>query len=110
LSSKPDPDPNPELNPKPDPDPKIIISGPQHCHKRLEAVAGADNPYSLIAIFGRGHLAIKADSAVYVTRCVPVEVIQRSHRNCTEEIPALHNGIEIFLDPISYVITSEDHQ
>jgi hypothetical protein len=27
---------------------------------RLEAVAGPDNPYSLIYIFGRGHLAIKA--------------------------------------------------
>ncbi len=25
---------------------------------RLEAVAGADNPYSLISTFGRGHLAI----------------------------------------------------
>jgi hypothetical protein len=26
-------------------------------HTRLEAIAGADNPYSLITIFGRGHLA-----------------------------------------------------
>jgi hypothetical protein len=25
----------------------------------LEAVAGADNPYSLIAIYGRGHLIIQ---------------------------------------------------
>jgi hypothetical protein len=33
-------------------------------HTRLEAVAGAD-PYSLIAKFGRGHLAIKADGAIY---------------------------------------------
>ncbi len=32
---------------------------------RLEAIAGADNPYSLISIFGRGHLAIKAGGAVY---------------------------------------------
>ncbi len=41
---------------------------------RLEAVAGADNPYSLISIFGRGHLAIKAGEAMYVTKCLPVEV------------------------------------
>jgi hypothetical protein len=54
---------------------------------RLEAVAGADNPYSLISIFGRGHLAIKAGGAVYMTRCSPVEVIPRIHSNCTEEIP-----------------------
>jgi hypothetical protein len=33
-------------------------------HTRLEAIAGADNPYSLIIIFGRGHLAIKAGGAV----------------------------------------------
>ncbi len=32
---------------------------------RLEAIAGADNPYSLISTFGRGHLAIKAGGAVY---------------------------------------------
>ena len=31
---------------------------------RLEAIAGADNPYSLISIFGRGHLTIKAGGAV----------------------------------------------
>jgi hypothetical protein len=31
-------------------------------------------------------------------------VVTRSHRNCTEEIPALLNRIEIFVDPISCVI------
>jgi hypothetical protein len=73
---------------------------------RLEAVAGTDNPHSLIAIFGRGHLAIKAGRAVYVMRCALVEVVPRSHRNCTKKIPALLNGTEIFVDPISYIITS----
>jgi hypothetical protein len=41
-----------------------------HLEERLptltEAVAGAHKPYSLIAIFGRGHLVIKAGGAVYV--------------------------------------------
>ncbi len=37
-------------------------------HTRLEAVAGADIPCSLITIFGGDHLAIKAGGAVYVTR------------------------------------------
>ncbi len=77
---------------------------------RLEAVAGADNPYSLISIFGRGHLSIKAGGAVYVTRCSPVEVIPRIHSNCTEEIPITINGqrsmIDAFMDPTSYVIRS----
>ncbi len=69
---------------------------------------GADNPHSLIAIFGRGHLAIKADGSVCVTRCAPVEVVPWSHRNCTEELPALLNRTEIFVDPISYITTSAD--
>jgi hypothetical protein len=73
---------------------------------RLEAAAGADNSYSLISIFGRGHLAIKAGGAVYVTRCSPVEKIPRTHSNCTEEIPITINGTDAFVDPISYVIKS----
>jgi hypothetical protein len=73
---------------------------------RLEAVAGADNPYSLISIFGQGHLAIKAGGAVYVTRCSPVQVIPRTHSNCTEEIPVSVNGTDAFVNPISYVIKS----
>jgi hypothetical protein len=72
----------------------------------LEVIAGADNPYSLITIFRRGHLAIKADGAVYVIQCAPVEVLPWSHKNCTEEIPVTVNGTEAFVDPISYVIKS----
>ncbi len=30
----------------------------------------------------------------------------RSHRNYPEEIPALMNRTKIFVDPISYIITS----
>jgi hypothetical protein len=73
---------------------------------RLKAIAGADNLYSLITIFGRVHLAIKSGGAMYVTRCSPVEVITCSHRNCTEEIPVVMNRTEMFMDPISYVIKS----
>jgi hypothetical protein len=66
----------------------------------------ADNPYSLKAIYRRRNLAVKADKAVYVTRCASVGVVPPSNKNCTEEIPVLHNGTEIFVDPISYVIKS----
>jgi hypothetical protein len=83
----------------------ICVNRREIAHTRLEAIAGADNPYSLI-IFGRGHLAIKAGGAVYVTRCSPVEVLPRSHKNCTEEIPVTVNGTDAFVDPISYVIKS----
>jgi hypothetical protein len=84
----------------------ICVNRREIANTRLEAIAGADNPYSLITIFGRGHLAIKAGGAVYVTRCSLVEVIPRSHRNCTEEITVTVNGTDAFVDPISYVIKS----
>ncbi len=84
----------------------ICVNRREIAHTRIEAIAGVDNPYSLITIFGRGHLAIKAGGAVYVTRCSPVEVLPRSHRNCTEEIPVTVNGTDAFMDPISYVIKS----
>ncbi len=84
----------------------ICVNRREIAHTRLEAITGADNPYSLITVFGRGHLAIKAGGAVYVTRCAPVEVLPQSHRNCTEEIPVTINGTEAFVDPFSYVIKS----
>ncbi len=74
---------------------------------RLDAVAGTDNPYSLIALFSRGHPAIKARVAVYVTRCSQDKVVSRSHKNCTEEILALLNGNKIFCGPISSVAEPE---
>jgi hypothetical protein len=79
----------------------ICMNRREIAHTRLEAIAGADNPYSLITIFGRGHLAIKAGDVVYMTRCSPVEVLPRSHKNCTEEIPVTVNGMDAFVDPIS---------
>jgi hypothetical protein len=66
----------------------------------LEAVGGKPIQHYTYNIL-KGDLAIKADGAVYkyVTRCAPVEVIPRSHSNCTEEISVLNNKTEIFVDP-----------
>jgi hypothetical protein len=75
----------------------ICVNRREIAHTRLEAITGADNPYSLITIFGRGHLAIKAGGVIYVTS---------SHKNCTEEILVMLNGTEVFIDPRSYVIKS----
>jgi hypothetical protein len=73
---------------------------------RLESIAGCDNPYSLIQVFGRGHLASKAGATVYVTHCRPVSVTPRAVVNRTAEIPASYNGSDVYIDPISYVIKS----
>ncbi len=82
----------------------ICVNRHEIAHTKLEAIAGADNPYSLITIFGQGHLAIKEGGAMYVRRCALVEVLPRCHNNCPEEIPVMLNSTEAFVDPISYVI------
>ncbi len=43
----------------------ICVNRREIAHTRLEAIARADNPYSSITIFGRGHLPIKAGGAKY---------------------------------------------
>ena len=71
---------------------------------RLEAIAGASNPYSLIQVFGRGHTVATSGAVAYVTRCNPVEVMPRVSGNCTEEIPVTWGNSSVFVDPISLVI------
>jgi hypothetical protein len=52
----------------------VCVNRKEIAHTRLEAIAGADNPYSLITIFGRGHLAIKAwgGGGQYTTHGAPL--------------------------------------
>ncbi len=76
----------------------------QIAHMRLESIAGAENPYSLMQVFGRGHQVTRNGATVYVTRCQAAEVLPRTHTNCTNEIPAILNGTNVFVDPISFVI------
>jgi hypothetical protein len=43
---------------------------------RLEAIAGADNnPYSLLQVFGCGHIITKSEAVAYATQCNLVEAI-----------------------------------
>jgi hypothetical protein len=78
----------------------------QITHVRLESLAGAENPYSLMQVFGRGHHVIKNGAMVYVTKCQPVSVRPRTYANCTNEIRVEYNGTNAFMDPISFVIES----
>ncbi len=45
-----------------------------------------------------------ACGAVYVMRCISVEVKSRSHKNCMEEVPVMYNRTEVSMDPISSMI------
>jgi len=71
---------------------------------RLEAVAGTDNQYSLLQLFGPGHQVSRAGATVYVTKCYPVSVTPRTPKNCTHEIPVEFNGTDYFVDPVSLVL------
>ncbi len=68
------------------------------------SITGAENPYSLMQVFGRGHQVTRNGVMVYVTRCQAAEVLPRTHTNCTNEIPAILNGTNVFVDLISFVI------
>jgi hypothetical protein len=50
----------------------------QIAHTRLESIAGAENPYSLMQVFGRGHQVTCNSAKVYVTRCQAAEVLPRT--------------------------------
>ncbi len=63
----------------------------QIAHTRLESIAGAENPYSLMQVFGRGHQVTRNGATVYMTRCRAAEVLPRTHTNCTNEIQAILN-------------------
>jgi hypothetical protein len=41
----------------------------QIAHTRLESIAGAENPYSLMQVFGRGQQVTCNWATVYVTSC-----------------------------------------
>jgi hypothetical protein len=49
-------------------------------------------------VFGRGHQVTRNGATVYVTRCQAAEVLPRTHTNCTNEIPAILNGTNVFVD------------
>jgi hypothetical protein len=50
----------------------------QIAHTRLESIAGAENPYSLMQVFRRGHQVTRNGATVHVTRCQMTEVITRN--------------------------------
>jgi hypothetical protein len=54
-------------------------------------------------VFGRGHQVTRNGVTVYVTRCQATGVLPRTHTNCTNEIPAILNGMGMFVDPIIFV-------
>jgi hypothetical protein len=71
---------------------------------RQSQAAGARDARSAAAYFGVGHLAVRSGGVVYIARCGMVVVELRNHTYCTQEIPVMHRGEELYVDPLSLVV------
>jgi hypothetical protein len=71
---------------------------------RQSQAVGTRDSRSVAAHFGVGHLAVRSGGVVYVARCGMVVVELRNHTVCTQEIPVVHRGEEVYVDPLSLVI------
>jgi hypothetical protein len=76
----------------------------QIAHVCLESLEGAENPYSLMQVLGRGHQITRNGATIYVTNCQAVEVVPCQHTECTTENPITFNSTKVFQDPISLVL------
>ena len=74
-------------------------------YNKLQAIAGAHNPYALLDLYGRGHQVSQAGAAVYVTRCVEVDVPRVEFPNCTQEVPVGHENGTWFVDAFTRILT-----
>jgi hypothetical protein len=71
---------------------------------RQSQAARTEESRSVAAYFGVGHIAVRSGGVVYVARCGMVVVELRNHTACTQEIPVIHQGEEMYVDPLSLVI------
>ncbi len=71
---------------------------------RQSQAAGTRDGQGAAAHFGVGHLAVRSGGVVYIARCGMVVVELRNHTDCTQEIPVMHRGEELYVDPLSLVI------
>ena len=74
-------------------------------YNKLQAISGAHNVYSLLDIYGPGHMVYQAGAAAYVTKCVGIEVTRAEFQNCTHEIPVVASNKTRFADPLTLVLT-----
>lgn len=71
---------------------------------KLQAIAGASNPYSLLDLYGPGHTIYVSGAAAYIAKCPVVEATRTDYANCTEEIPVKVAGQIRFADPFTWVL------
>lgn len=75
----------------------------QSLFSKLHMIAESGS-YSLLDLFGQGHMITKAGASAYLTVCVPKTVEITNFGNCTQEIPVLLNNRTLFVDPLTFTL------
>lgn len=71
---------------------------------KLQSIAGANNRYSLLDLYGPGYAIYVSGAVAYVTKCVAVEATRMDFANCTEEIPVRTENKTGFADPFTWIM------
>lgn len=73
---------------------------------KLQAIASASSPYSLLDNYGPGHTVVVAGATAYVLQCAPLDAGPRTYPNCTQEIPVtvLAWNASRFADPLTMIL------
>lgn len=73
---------------------------------KLQGLAGSDNSYLLLDIYGPGHAVYTAGATAYVTKCKEVDAKFGPFPNCTQQIPVslAPNTTTKFVDPFTLVL------
>ena len=71
---------------------------------KIAAIATDSSPYSLLDVYGPGHMSLLAGGVAYIAKCVSAEVTLSSHHNCTQEVPVLYKEKKFFMNPLTRII------
>ena len=72
---------------------------------RLTRMIDAKDPNSTLVQEGdSGYSISHAGGAVIIEECPVIKVKLTTYSNCTQEIPAIYNGTQIFVDPMTHVV------
>ena len=72
---------------------------------RLTRLIDAKDPNSTLVREGdSGYSISHAGGAVIIEECPVIKVKLTAFSNCTQEIPAIYNGTQIFVDPVTHVV------
>ena len=71
---------------------------------RLYQIGRGRNERAASEIWGPGHIARRAGSVVYITKCKKKEASRRDTGECSFQIPVSVEGRDRFVDPITWIL------